>query len=170
MPRQFSFLSYHLRQMMPLFCLGFTLIFPSLLRRQMVHSSSGVPSSVCSCLSAPLIYERNGVNQSSCSPSVIVHNQHLLLLYPPIPSLHWVQNGLPKVYSHSPAGSTSVAARDPELKHLEQPDEGPASSLGPVHGRAYTPILCFSASRLEKLCFAVQRFSCWFIYALLCKL
>lgn len=98
-----------------------------------------------------MIYERNGVNQSSCSPSVVVHNQHILLLSPPIPSPPWVQNGLPKVHSHSPPGSTSVAASNPELKHLQQPSKGPASSLGPVRGRPYTLILGFSASRLEKL-------------------
>lgn len=146
-PCQFSFLSYHFRQMMPLFCLGFTLIFPSLLLRQMVHSSSGVPSSVCSCLSAPLIYERNGVNQSSLSLSTISTSFSCSLT-----SLPHNQNSLPTVHSHSPAGSISVAVRDPELKYLQQPDASPASSPGPVHGRPYTLILCFSVSRLEKLC------------------
>lgn len=114
----FSF--YHLRQMMPLFCLGFTLLSPSLLLRQMAHSSSSVPSSVHSCLSASLIDERNGTDQSPHSPSITVHNQaassHTLpsppsppcLLSPPSLSPHWVQNGLPQTHTviHLPGGSS----------------------------------------------------------------
>ena len=60
--------------MMLLFRLCFPLIFPGLLLWQMASPSSSVPSSVCSCFSAFLIYERNrgpGIVAQACNPSTL---------------------------------------------------------------------------------------------------
>lgn len=86
-----------------------------------LHSGA---SSVCSCLSPALIYERNGTNQSPRGRSVPIHTrQHPLtpaplhvLLSPPILPPPGVQNSLPKTHSLSPAGSSRLAARGPQTQ------------------------------------------------------
>lgn len=149
------------------FCSGFTLIFPFCCRdRWPVHQVS-MPSSVCSCLSASLIWERNGTNQSSCRPSIIVHNRaapsHAIPSPPfscPLPSfLHTGSKMIILKHSHSCAGIILCGCQNPLVQHLEQPGEDSVWSLGSFSRKAWALILCFSATRLwETLLFCSEPF------------
>ena len=82
-----------------------------MLRRHTAHSSSSAPSTVCSRLSASLIYEGNGPNQSPrrarppCTPgSMLSHRPHRS----PVPS--------PPLSTPGPTGS---------LEHTQSPMEAP---------------------------------------------
>lgn len=149
----FSF--YHLRQMMPLFHPGFTLLSPSLLLRQMAHSSSSEPS-------CPLMFIcffdwwRKWNRSITTQPLHHCPQPGSLSSHPPISTISTLSPVSSQPFSTlGPKWSSSnthshpsswrelpIAVRGHELKWGSS-----LCSLGPLPSRAHTSILSFSASR-----------------------